>query len=125
MLHITYGEIYIQKWKDEAIEDLSKVIELKPNVSGGAYYDRGIVYAKKHNLDQAIHDWSFVIEHHPDLQAAVQSYIDRGEAYRLKGLWEESIRDFETFLRLAKGAPNQAQVEKALTEVKKKLSKGN
>lgn len=106
---------YLQRRFDQAIQDYSRVIALKPH-RVNAYQMRGLAYLKKGGdeglmaqidplasslsksrvpesselLDRAIDDFSRAIELDPQLASA---YSYRAEAFHLKGLTNEAIRD--------------------------------
>ena len=106
---------YLQRRFDKAIQDYTRVIALKPH-RVNAYQMRGLAYLKKGGdeglmaqidplafslsksrvpesselLDRAIDDFSRAIELDPQLASA---YSYRAEAFHLKGLTNEAIRD--------------------------------
>ena len=113
---------YFQEKLDKAIQDYTKVIELKPD-SMNAYLLRGLTYLKKGHgeglvaevnrlalryaglgepedskaLERSIDDFSCAIELDPRVAAA---YSYRAEAYRLMGMIDEAIRDSTTAIQL-------------------------
>ena len=106
---------YLQRRFEKAIQDYTRVIELKPH-RVNAYQMRGLAYLKKGHseglmaqidplasslsnspgpesselLERAIDDFSRAIELDPQLAGA---YSYRAEAFHLKGLTDEAIRD--------------------------------
>ena len=106
---------YLQRRFEKAIQDYTRVIELKPH-RVNAYKMRGLAYLKKghgeglmaqidplasslsnspgpesrESLERAIDDFSRAIEMDPQMAGA---YSYRAEAFQLKGLIEEAIRD--------------------------------
>ena len=69
---------------------------MNPNYAE-AYYNRGVTYGAKDNFDQAIQDYSKVIELNPN---DAEAYINRGIAYRIKGNFEQAIQDFNESIEL-------------------------
>jgi tetratricopeptide (TPR) repeat protein len=63
-----------------------------------AYTNRGITYAKKGQLDQAISDFNMALEISPKYGVA---YYNRGIAYYLKRDYEKSLKDVEKAQSLA------------------------
>jgi tetratricopeptide (TPR) repeat protein len=49
---------------DGAIIDFSETINLRPN-HAGAYNNRGVLYARKHEYDKAISDWQEALKLNP------------------------------------------------------------
>jgi tetratricopeptide (TPR) repeat protein len=114
---------YYFQWKlDKAIRDYTRVLELKPN-RANIFMMRGLAYLKKEkgegimaeirhltynlskhkapvlskSLEMAIDDFSRAIELDPQLASA---YSYRAEAYRIKGMIEEALKDSNTVIRL-------------------------
>jgi len=86
------GIAYQQKGLyDRAIEDFTKVIELKPD-EADAYNHRGYANAAKRLHDQAIQDFSQAIKLNPQHTTA---YVYRGRVYELLGREGEAVRDFK------------------------------
>jgi tetratricopeptide (TPR) repeat protein len=108
-------QYYFRRWFDNAIQDLTKVVELNPHnvdayfMLGRAYLWKGkglgikgeisnLIYnvGKKKIpeyrklLDRAIESFGRAIELDPQLSSA---YSYRGVAYRIKGMTEEALRD--------------------------------
>ena len=67
----------------------AKGIKLNPYVAE-TYYNRGIAYVSKGDLDQAIKDFTKAIELNPNY---AEAYINRGLAYAKKGDHDRAIRD--------------------------------
>ncbi len=62
-----------------------------------AFYNRGIAYAKKGDLDRAIADFDQALRLDPDSTFALNN---RGAAYARKGQYNEAIADFNEAIRL-------------------------
>jgi len=62
-----------------------------------AFYNRGIAYAKKGDLDRAIADFDQALRLDPDSTFALNN---RGAAYARKGQYSEAIADFNEAIRL-------------------------
>ena len=71
-------------------------IILQPN-SAMAYFNRGLLYANKEDVDRAIRDWDKAIQLDPNFSAV---YYNRGIAYANKGDSENAIADFKKVLEL-------------------------
>ncbi len=113
------GKVYAAGYAIKlAIADISTAIELKPDYVE-AYFYRGFVHVVTGNPKQGIVDFSKVIELQPDY---AEAYAFRGKAYAGSGDPEQAIRDFEQYLELAPGAPNRAEVEKGIEELKTQLN---
>jgi len=65
--------------------------------SAMAYFNRGLVYANKEDMDRAISDWDKAIELDPDFSAV---YYNRGIAYANRGETQNAIADFKKVLEL-------------------------
>ena len=75
-----------------AIEDYTKTISINSSYIN-AYYNRGIIYAKKKRLyNRAIDDFSKVIELNPNDAQAINN---RGNVYELSGIINRAISDFQ------------------------------
>ena len=113
---------YFRRWFDNAIQDYSKVVELKPHnvdaylMMGRAYLWKGkglgikgeinnlISQLRKQRnpeyselLDRAIESFSRAIELDPQLASA---YSYRAVAYRIKGMTKEALRDSTIAIQL-------------------------
>jgi tetratricopeptide (TPR) repeat protein len=134
---------YFQEKLDKAIQDCTRVIELKPD-SLNAYLLRGQACLKKGHgegliaeinrlalrytglgepedskaLERAIEDFSYVIELDPQ-QAAAYSY--RAEAYRLIGMIDEAIRDSTTAIQLRGDQKSTAYAYATRAEIYRRL----
>jgi len=134
---------YFQEKLDKAIQDYTRVIELKPD-SLNAYLGRGLACFKKGHgegliaeinrlalrytglgkpedskaLERAIEDFSYVIELNPR-QAAAYSY--RAEAYRLLGMIDEAIRDSTTAIQLRGDQKSTAYAYATRAEIYRRL----
>ena len=91
---------------ENAIADCSKAIELGipklANKSSG-YHDRGAVYFRKGDLDQAMSDFNEALRLDP-LNAA--AFAERADIWRSKGDLERAIKDLDQSIRLS---PNLAK----------------
>jgi len=65
--------------------------------SAMAYFNRGLIYANKEDLDRAISDWDKAIQLDPDFSAV---YYNRGIAYANRGETQNAIADFKKVLEL-------------------------
>ncbi|MGD9037811.1 MAG: tetratricopeptide repeat protein [Syntrophobacterales bacterium] len=134
---------YFQEKLDRAIQDYTKVIELKPG-SVNAYLLRGLTYLKKGHgeglvaevnrlalryaglgepedskaLKSAIDDFSYVIELDPRVAAA---YSYRAEAHRLMGMIDEAIRDSTTAIQLRADQKSTAYAYATRAEIYRQL----
>ena len=134
---------YFQEKLDKAIQDYTRVIELKPD-SVNAYLLRGLACLKKGHgegliaeinrlalrytglgepedskaLERAIDDFSCVIELDPRLAAA---YSYRAEAYRLIGMIDEAIRDSTTAIQLRGDQKSTAYAYATRAEIYRRL----
>jgi tetratricopeptide (TPR) repeat protein len=79
-----------------AIDYLTKAIELDPK-SSRAYYYRGIAYGKLGNDQQAIKDFDKAIELNPKYSMA---YNGRGIAYGNLGDYKQAIEDYNKAIEL-------------------------
>lgn len=137
---------YYFQWKlDKAIQDFTRVIELKPN-STNAFLMRGLAHLKKEkgegimaefrhmsynlskhkapmlskSLEIAIDDFSRAIEMDPQLASA---YSYRAEAYRIKGMIEEALRDCKIVIRLWRNNQSTSRAYATRAKIYWKLGK--
>jgi len=85
---------------DDAISECTKQINGEVGEISNveyAYMSRGISYEAKGLLDQAIADYSKVIEIKPGYDGV---YVNRGNAYKAKGLLVRSIADYNKAIEL-------------------------
>ena len=135
---------YYFQWKlDKAIQDYTRVIELKPK-GVNAYLMRGLAYLKmekgegimaeikhlafnlsKHKvpvfsepLERSIDDFSRAIELDPQLASA---YSYRAEAYRIKGMIKEALRDSNIVIRLWRNNQSTARAYATRAKIYHKL----
>ena len=81
---------------EEAIEDLNKAIELKPDYTY-AYNNRGFAYNNLGQYNRAIEDLDKAIELDPDNTYA---YNNRGFAYNNLGQYNRAIEDYDKAIEL-------------------------
>ena len=134
---------YFQRRLDKAIQDYTRVIELKPQ-RVNAYQMRGLAFLKKEqgegikaeinnltfhlskqevpefseSLERAIGNFSRAIELEPQLASA---YSYRAEAYRLKGMTEEAIRDATIAIQLQRDQKSTANAYNTRAKIYRKL----
>lgn len=97
-----------------AIEEYTKSIELAPQLAE-AYYNRGVTYHTKGNLDLAIADYDQAIELDPQLAKA---YYNRGVTYHTKGDLGRAISDLERALELGLDPKNMQVLEELLEDLR-------
>jgi tetratricopeptide (TPR) repeat protein len=89
--------------KEDSKINLSAAIDvtddyISPNATlTDAYYNRGIVFCKLGNYQQAIKDFNKSIELEPD---NAEAYHNRGVAYSMIGNYQQAIADFKIAARL-------------------------
>ncbi|MFH1876587.1 MAG: tetratricopeptide repeat protein [Candidatus Omnitrophota bacterium] len=89
-LYTNRGNVYyIQGNFPQAISDLTKAIEINPNLTE-AYHNRGFAYAHQGNPSQAISDFTKAIEINPNYADA---YCLRGLTYVQQGNLPQAISD--------------------------------
>lgn len=89
-----------QKKYDDAIRECTKQINGDAGVISNveySYMNRGIAYEAKGLLEQAIADYSKVIEIKPGYDGG---YVNRGNAYKAKGLLVRAIVDYNKAIEL-------------------------
>lgn len=77
----------------------TKAIELDPKSDDGIYYNRGLIYANKQELETAIQDFDKAIDLDPESDAGV--YYNRGLAHAGLGNLKAALQDYSTSIRLA------------------------
>ena len=85
---------------DDAIEYYTEVIRLDPAdtaVVSMAYYNRGVAYDGKNEVDLAIRDYNQTIQLNPN---SADAYNNRGYAYNQKGEIERAIEDYNQAIQL-------------------------
>lgn len=106
MTCLNRANAYLQtKQYDKAIEDISKIIELKPNKSDDdiqkiAYFIRGGIYATMQQHDKAILDYSKGIELKPDQRELLGCYFCRGNSYAEMKQYDKAILDYSKAIEL-------------------------
>jgi len=87
--------LYEQKDFENSIKAYST--SLKLNEYAGAYYNRGVAYAKQQKYNEEIKDYDKAIELNPDL---AEAYYNRGLAYVVLGKYNRAIEDFNKAIEL-------------------------
>lgn len=88
---------------DQTIQGCDAVIRWareSPRDTGTAFYNRGLAFGAKGQLERAIDDYNNAITLRPDLADA---YNNRGLAWRLKGDPARALQDFDAALYLSPG----------------------
>ena len=85
-----------ERKNEKGISDYNKTIEINPD-DYYAYYNRGIIYGKKGQCDEAIADYSKAIEINPNFSEA---YCVRGIAYVEKDQNGKAIADFNKAIEI-------------------------
>lgn len=106
---------YKQGELDKAIDDFTQAIQIEPTTFPEAYNNRGIAYDDKGDVDHAIADYGKAIQVDSSFADA---YRNRGLAYREKGMAAQAVTDLNQYLQLKPDAPDRAQVEQWLTQLK-------
>jgi tetratricopeptide (TPR) repeat protein len=89
-------EWVIKQQSDEAIEDCSQAIRLKPDIAQ-AFNHRGSAYLLKNQYDRAIEDYDQAIRLDPGI---AQAFHNRGAVYSIKGEYDRAIEDHNQAIRL-------------------------
>jgi tetratricopeptide (TPR) repeat protein len=91
------AKVWLQKGDpDKAIADLSQAIILGSVKSGSVRYDRAELLSKQQKWDEAIADYSTVIEGYP---AWSYPLIGRGKAWTNKKEYDKAIADYDEAIR--------------------------
>lgn len=118
-VYFALGECYFAQGESEkALQSFSTAISLAPENSR-AYYNLGIISFKLDKIEEALNAFDKAIELAPELSSA---YYQAGLSSLKKGDFERAVKYFEDFLRVEPGAPEAAQVQKMLDELKKRRS---
>jgi len=103
--HLKRGEEYFnQNDFDRAIAELTKALQLDPNLKDVknylsiTYFNRGVANSQKGDSDQAIDDFTEAAELCPN-EASI--YGARGTIHKEKENWDEVIEDFSKVIKLA------------------------
>lgn len=83
--------LYLEEFHEEAVRDFTKAIELCPD-DPFSYHGRGLIYYARGLYDQALKDFSRVLELHPGWGGSL--YRTRGEIYLNSGRFREAAEDF-------------------------------
>jgi tetratricopeptide (TPR) repeat protein len=76
--------------KTFTVADFNKAIEINPR-DAAAYHNRGLIYGKGGQYDQAISDYTKALEIDPK---SADAYNNRGISYYEKGQYEQAISDY-------------------------------
>lgn len=79
----------------KGMSDANEAIRLNPRYFNG-YNERGIIYRRTGNPDQAISNFNTAIQLNPNFSRA---YNNRGNAYTDKGDYNQAIRDYSDAIR--------------------------
>lgn len=85
---------------DHGIAGCTKIVEDQSIAAGDraiAYFDRGVDYYAKDDLDRAIADWSEAIKLNPNYAHA---YNDRAKAYLAKADYDHAVADYSQAIKL-------------------------
>ncbi len=81
---------------DSAIEEYTKVLELRPDLAE-AYNNLGVAQKRKGELDKAAVSFNQALQRRPDYSAALSN---RGWTFAEENKWAEARRDFEQALKV-------------------------
>jgi len=84
---------------DSAIEEYTKVLELRPDLAE-AYNNLGVAQKRKGELDKAAVSFNQALQRRPDYSAALSN---RGWTFAEENKWPEARRDFEQALKVNPG----------------------
>jgi len=99
MIYLCRGFAYNQKlYWDNAKSDFTKVIQLAPDHSSEAYYERAELYRKEKKYDKAIDDCTRAIEINPK---SYKAYSTRAFVYQSKGDRDNAIADYTKAIELS------------------------
>ena len=90
----TYNDL---RQYEQGIQDLSKALELNPNLHSNVYNNRGYAYNALRQNERAIQDFNKALELNPQNDLA---YNNRGIAYQGLNQYERSIQDFNKAVEL-------------------------
>jgi tetratricopeptide (TPR) repeat protein len=79
----------------KGMSDANEAIRLNPRYFNG-YNERGIIYRRTANPDQAISNFNIAIQLNPNF---ARTYNNRGNAYSDKGDYNQAIRDYSEAIR--------------------------
>ena len=98
---ITEAQICAVEWGSLALQACDSALNsnrLSPIERLTTYYNRGLTHADQNNLDQAIRDFSYVIDQRPSYIASV--FYFRGLVYQQQGNYEQAIVDYQAMIAL-------------------------
>jgi len=87
--------LYEQKDFENSIKAYSTSLEL--NEYAGAYYNRGLAYAKQQRYNEAIKDFDKAIKLNSDY---AEAYVGRGLAYAEQQKYDKAIEDYNKAIKL-------------------------
>ena len=90
---------YLKGQNAEALEDLSKAIELRPDMSQG-YIKRASMHLESGQKDEAVKDFESAMEQNkqdPDI------YYHRAQLHFILGEWDDAARDYQESINLDRG----------------------
>ncbi len=98
LIHYNRGKLHnILGNYNQAIEDNSRAIEIRPRDAVAAYNNRGNAYSALGNHRKAIEDYGKAIANKPDY---VEAYYNRGIAYNVLSDYARAIEDFSRAIRI-------------------------
>lgn len=81
---------------DQALSDLNKAIELKPD-EFTSYNNKGRIYHNKGDLKEALANYSAAIKYNPKYH---YSYNNRGMIHQAKGDYDKAVKDYNKAIHL-------------------------
>jgi len=115
MAHYNLGFAYDnQNMLAEALAEYEEAMRIDPAYTD-AQENIGSIYARQQQFDKAIAAWEKTLEIDPERATA---YRSMGAAYAMQGNTEEAVAALEKYLALAPNAPDKANVEQQVTQLK-------
>ena len=116
-----YAHLYTDA-HGKAIEDINKIIALKPD-SGDAYCDRGVAWLFKGNYEKAMQDFDKAIALDPAIASA---YYGRGEIWSEREKFDKAVEEHTKYINLRPhdmiGYANRGKAWQALEEYDKAIT---